>query len=148
MKKIFSGLDTGICTVLPENCYPLEGVAIIKDDKDNIVTIGEFCLNRGYEELQLKTNIHQVYFTMKENDNGNLYLNPSDFLKNNYKYELIAQTRLSYQGVTVTNVQINGNGKFSGDYEVSIKDINDNGVIKVKFYPLYKDGHLCDLRVW
>ena len=45
MSKLLSGFDTGICTILPESCYPLEGIITIKDENDNTVKyvhIGRF----------------------------------------------------------------------------------------------------------
>lgn len=148
MSKLLSGFDTGICTILPESCYPLEGVITIKDENDNTVTVGEFCLNRGHEELKIKTNIRQVYFPVKKDKDDKLCCNPSDYLNNNYKYELVAQAKITHEGTTTTNVQMNGIGMFSGDCEVSIGDFFDAGQLKAKFYPLHNGGDVCNLRIW
>ncbi len=149
---LIDGLDTGICTILPEACYPLEGVITIKGEKDNTVMVGEFCLYRGYEELNIKTNIRQVYFKKKVDKEGRLYCASSDFPRNHYKYELVAQTKIIYEntakGIALTNVQINGVGKFSEGCEISVDDSADIGQVVTKFYPLHEDGKVCDLRAW
>lgn len=50
---MFSELDTGICTIFPKECYPLEGIITIKDDKDNTVTVGEFRQDKNVCDLRV-----------------------------------------------------------------------------------------------
>lgn len=145
---MFGGLDTGICTILPKECYPLEGIITIKDGKDNTVTVGEFRLHRGYEEINIKTNTRQVYFAMKTYKSGNLYRSSSAFAGNDYRYELVARTKIVYEDTIITNVQINGVGRFSGDFEINTEGIANIRQVVCKFYPLHKDKNVCDLRVW
>ena len=72
----------------------------------------------------------------------------NDKMQKGYKYELVAQVKITHEGTTTTNVQMNGIGMFSGDCEVSIGDFFDAGQLKAKFYPLHNGDDVCDLRIW
>ena len=105
-------------------------------------------LTEVMKNLKSKQIFGRFIFQWKKDKDDKLCYNPSDFLNNNYKYELVAQAKITYEGTTTTNVQMNGIGMFSGDCEVSICDFFDARQIKAKFYPLHNGGDVCDLRIW
>lgn len=136
MKNLFDGFDTGICTLLPSHCYPLDGVVTIKDKNDNTVTVGTFRLYRGHETLRIDTNVRQVFLEQKMDSGGKLYCQASEFLNDYYKYELVAKAKINHKYKITTNVQINGIGKFSGDFEISAGGLYETGRVIGTFYPI------------
>ena len=137
--------QVNIGTILPRQCYPLEGRIILRDkENNNISAIGIFKLNWDVEDIYMECDVNNAY--PETQPDNNMTLN-ADTYSSIYKYELLAKTELVVGDVKTKNILIDGIARINSDLEIEMKYSNTK--TRATLSPLFnEEGTLCNLNVW
>ena len=141
--RIYQIINIG--TILPRQCYPLEGRIILIDKEDNnISAIGVFKLNWDVEDIYMECDVNNTYPETQPDNKVTLNTNTYPSI---YKYELVAKTELAVGDVKAKNILIDGIAKINSDLEIEMEYSNTK--IRATLSPLFnEEGTLCNLNVW
>ena len=137
--------QVNIGTILPRQCYPLEGRIILRDkENNNISAIGIFKLNWDVEDIYMECDVNNTY--PETQPDNNMTLN-ADTYSSIYKYELVAKTELVVGDVKTKNILIDGIARINSDLEIEMRYLNAKS--RATLSPLFNaEGTLCNLNVW
>ena len=137
--------QVNIGTILPRQCYPLEGRIILRDkENNNISAIGIFKLNCDVEDIYMECDVNNTY--PETQPDNNMTLN-ADTYSSIYKYELVAKTELVVGDVKTKNILIDGIARINSDLEIEMRYLNAKS--RATLSPLFNaEGTLCNLNVW
>lgn len=137
--------QVNIGTILPRQCYPLEGRIILRDkENNNISAIGIFKLNWDVEDIYMECDVNNAY--PETQPDNNMTLN-ADTYSSIYKYELLAKTELVVGDVKTKNILIDGIARINSDLEIEMRYLNAKS--RATLSPLFNaEGTLCNLNVW
>lgn len=137
--------QVNIGTILPRQCYPLEGQIILRDkENNNVDAIGIFKLNWDVEDIYMECDVNNTY---PETQPDNKMTLNADTYSSIYKYELVAKTELVVGDVKTKNILIDGIARINSDLEIEMKYSNTK--IRATLSPLFnEEGTLCNLNVW
>ena len=137
--------QVNIGTILPRQCYPLEGQIILRDkENNNISAIGIFKLNWDVEDIYMECDVNNTY--PETQPDNNMPLN-ADTYSSIYKYELVAKTELVVGDVKTKNILIDGIARINSDLEIEMRYLNAKS--RATLSPLFnEEGTLCNLNVW
>lgn len=137
--------QVNIGTILPRQCYPLEGQIILRDkENNNISAIGIFKLNWDVEDICMECDVNNTY--LETQPDNKMTLN-ADTYSSIYKYELVAKTELVVGDVKTKNILIDGIARINSDLEIEMRYLNAKS--RATLSPLFnEEGTLCNLNVW
>lgn len=137
--------QVNIGTILPRQCYPLEGRIILRDkENNNISAIGIFKLNWDVEDIYMECDVNNTYHETQPDNNMTLN---ADTYSSIYKYELLAKTELVVGDVKTKNILIDGIARINSDLEIEMRYLNAKS--RATLSPLFNaEGTLCNLNVW
>lgn len=137
--------QVNIGTILPRQCYPLEGQIILRDkENNNISAIGTFKLNWDVEDIYMECDVNNTY---PETQPDNKMTLNADTYSSIYKYELVAKTEFVVGDVKTKNILIDGIARINSDLEIEMRYLNAKS--RATLSPLFnEEGTLCNLNVW
>ena len=137
--------QVNIGTILPRQCYPLEGQIVLRDvENNNISAIGVFKLSWDVEDIYMECDMNSIY---PETQQDNKVVLKADTFSSKYKYELVAKTELVVGDVKTKNILIDGIARINSDLEIEMKYSNTK--TRATLSPLFnEEGTLCNLNVW
>ena len=137
--------QVNIGTILPRQCYPLEGQIVLRDkENNNISAIGTFKLSWDVEDIYMECDVNNTY---PETQSGNKMTVNADTYPSIYKYELVARTELVVGDVKTKNILIEGIAKINSDLEIEMRYLKLKS--RATLSPLFnEEGTLCNLNVW
>lgn len=137
--------QVNIGTILPRQCYPLEGQIVLRDkENNNISAIGTFKLNWDVEDIYMECDVNNIY---PETQPDNKIVVNTDTYPSIYKYELVARAELVVGDVRTNNILIDGIARINSDLEIEMRYLKSKS--RATLSPLFnEEGTLCNLNVW
>lgn len=140
--------QVNIGTILPRQCYPIEGQIILKDkETDAIYAIGVCQLNWDDDTIDTKYDLGNVYPKL-QSDNM-LYIG-ADRFPNICRYELVARKQSVMENVETNNIAISGIAKINGGLQCTMcyPDVELTATLTPLFDVMCNENTLCKICVW
>lgn len=133
--------QVNIGTVLPRQCYPIEGQIILKDkETDAIYAIGECQLNWDDDTIDTKYDLINVFPKSQRTER----------FPRICKYELVARKQLETGDVKTNNLSISGIAKINGGLQCTMcyPDAELTATLTPLFDVMCNEDTLCKICVW
>lgn len=140
--------QVNIGTILPRQCYPIEGQIILKDkETDAIYAIGVCQLNWDDDTIDTKYDLINVYPKLQSD---NMLHIGADRFPIICRYELVARKQLVTGDVKTNNLSISGIAKINGGLQCTM--CCPNAELTATLTPLFdvmcNENTLCKICVW